>query len=79
MTRTGHEPATIRIAAYWSLPRYALRHGRPHDKAMHVAILTEVKNGTNFRIQCLCCSPVLQYHFSWIQNMFKQSPKLMLS
>ena len=29
MTRTGHEPATIRIAAQeLSLPRYALRHGR---------------------------------------------------
>ena len=28
MTRTGHEPATIRIAAYRSSPRYALRHGR---------------------------------------------------
>ena len=23
MTRTGREPATIRIAAYWSLPSYA--------------------------------------------------------
>ena len=28
MTRTGREPATIRIAAYRSSPRYALRHGR---------------------------------------------------
>ena len=28
LTRTGHEPATIRIAAYRSSPRYALRHGR---------------------------------------------------
>ena len=28
MTNTGHEPATIRIAAYWSSLRYALRHGR---------------------------------------------------
>ena len=29
MTRTGREPATIRIAAYnRSLPSYALRHGR---------------------------------------------------
>ena len=28
MTRTGREPATIRIAAYWSSLRYALRHGR---------------------------------------------------
>ena len=27
MTSTGHEPATIRIAAYRSLPHYALRHG----------------------------------------------------
>ena len=34
MMNTGHEPATIRIAAsiYMSSPRYALRHGRhqPH-------------------------------------------------
>ena len=28
MTRTGREPATIRIAAYRSSPSYALRHGR---------------------------------------------------
>ena len=28
MTNTGREPATIRIAAYRSSPRYALRHGR---------------------------------------------------
>ena len=28
MTSTGREPATIRIAAYRSSPRYALRHGR---------------------------------------------------
>ena len=28
MTSTGHEPATIRIAAYRSSPRYALHHGR---------------------------------------------------
>ena len=28
MTSTGHEPATIRIAAHRSAPRYALRHGR---------------------------------------------------
>ena len=26
MTRTGREPATICIAAYWSSPRNALRH-----------------------------------------------------
>ena len=26
MTNTGREPATIRIAAYRSSPRYALRH-----------------------------------------------------
>ena len=28
MTSTGREPATIRIAAYRSSPRYALRHRR---------------------------------------------------
>ena len=28
MANTGHEPATIHIAAYGSLPRYALRHGK---------------------------------------------------
>ena len=28
MTRTGREPTTIRIAAYRSSSRYALRHGR---------------------------------------------------
>ena len=30
MTSTGREPATIRIAACRSSPRYALRHGRQH-------------------------------------------------
>ena len=30
MTSTGRKPATIRIAAYRSLPHYALRHGRRH-------------------------------------------------
>ena len=28
VTSTGREPTTIRIAAYRSSPRYALRHGR---------------------------------------------------
>ena len=32
MTNTGREPATIRIAAYRSSPRYALRHGRRRVK-----------------------------------------------
>ena len=35
MTRTGREPATIHIAAYWSLPRYALRQGRQHEMYCH--------------------------------------------
>ena len=30
MMNTGHEPATIRIAAYRSSPCYALRHGIRH-------------------------------------------------
>ena len=28
MTKKEREPATIRIAAYWSSPHYALCHGR---------------------------------------------------
>ena len=32
MTSTGHEPATIRIAAHRSLLRYALRYGRRQKK-----------------------------------------------
>ena len=31
MTRKGREPATIRITAYRSSLRYALRHGRRHS------------------------------------------------
>ena len=45
MTSTGRELATIRIAAYRRLPRYALRHGRRHmpfmlmiDEALYTAI-----------------------------------------
>ena len=30
MTRKGRKPASIRIAAYWSSPRYAQHYGRQH-------------------------------------------------
>ena len=33
MMSTGREPTTIRIAAYRSSPRYALRHGRHNSMA----------------------------------------------
>ena len=36
MTRTGCEPATIRIAKYRSSPLYTLRHGRRPDIHYHV-------------------------------------------
>ena len=32
MTNTGREPATTRIAAYRSSPRYALRHGKRQEE-----------------------------------------------
>ena len=38
MTNTGREPATIRIAAYRSSPRYALRHGRRHSQFAVVSL-----------------------------------------
>ena len=66
MTNTGREPATIRIAAYRSSPRYALRHRRRRFwRARNILLWNRYANKWRKTKFCILCVRFVTSTIKW--------------